>query len=174
MEQEPLGEEARTQHYVELWKQTITVQQHFNDISWRIRGLALTVMTFALGTAAVTSRHNIAVDFFSISLKFSALVLWLSLTLWLAFFFVDKSWYHRLLIGSVKHGEVLEEELRRTLPKAGLTRQISASSPSPLPSYFHESWPYRQAIHSTGKLRIFYWTGTAVLTVFALGIQFGS
>lgn len=27
----------RVGHYIEMWKQTVTVQQHFNDIEWRIR-----------------------------------------------------------------------------------------------------------------------------------------
>lgn len=169
----PLDEE-KTQHYVEMWKQTVTVQQHFNDISWRIRGLALTVMTFALGTAAVTAKDNQEVGFFMWSVKFPTLVLVMGLVLWLAFYFVDKSWYHRLLIGSVKHGEALEKELRRVLPETGLTHQISASSPSALPTYLHDSWPYKQTIRSTGKLRIFYWVGATVLIVFAVGVQFGS
>ncbi|MDT0329206.1 hypothetical protein [Nocardiopsis lambiniae] len=173
MPQDPTDDD-KTQHYIEMWKQTISVQQHFNDISWRIRGLALTAMTFTLGTAAVTSRERTEVTLFSLSLKFPTLILFFGLILWLAFYFVDKSWYHRLLIGSVKHGETLETELRRMLPKAGLTHQISASSPSPLPEYFHNSWPYKQAIHSTGKLRIFYWMGVLILVAFATGIQLSS
>ena len=38
-------------HYIDIWKQTVAVQMHFNDIEWRIRGLALTVATFAIGAA---------------------------------------------------------------------------------------------------------------------------
>ena len=36
-------------HYVSLWKTSVEVQQHFNDIEWRIRGLAVTVATSHLG-----------------------------------------------------------------------------------------------------------------------------
>ncbi|WP_344067846.1 hypothetical protein [Nostocoides vanveenii] len=43
-------------HYIEMWKQSVEVQMHFNDIEWRIRGLALTVATFALGAAGVAAK----------------------------------------------------------------------------------------------------------------------
>ena len=37
----PLSDDEKVKHYIELWKQTVTVQQHFNDLEWRIRGLTL-------------------------------------------------------------------------------------------------------------------------------------
>lgn len=45
-------------HYVTMWKTSIEVQQHFNGIEWRIRGLALTVATFALGAAGVAAKDK--------------------------------------------------------------------------------------------------------------------
>ena len=41
-----LTEDQRVGHYIEMWKQATQVNQHFNEIEWRIRGLALTVATF--------------------------------------------------------------------------------------------------------------------------------
>lgn len=41
-----MDDDDRVRHYIELWKQTVAVQQHFNDLEWRIRQLALTALTF--------------------------------------------------------------------------------------------------------------------------------
>ena len=45
-----LTEDRRLSHYVDMWKQSVETQQHFNTIEWQIRGLALTVATFALAS----------------------------------------------------------------------------------------------------------------------------
>ncbi len=56
----------RVGHYVEMWKKTVDVQQHFNDIEWRIRGLALTTATFAVGAAGVAAKDNSKIWFLSL------------------------------------------------------------------------------------------------------------
>src|SRR5450631_686527 len=45
-----LTRDQQVGHYIDMWKLSVEVQMHFNDIEWRIRGLALTVATFALGS----------------------------------------------------------------------------------------------------------------------------
>ena len=97
--------------YVELWKQTIDVQKHFNDIELRIRGLALTVLTFVLGGASLALRDATVIKVGKIEIQFGALILLLGTLLWLTFYFVDQIWYHRLLIGAVVHGENLKKLL---------------------------------------------------------------
>lgn len=178
-----MDDEARVTHYIEMWKQTITVQQHFNDIEWRIRGLALTALTFALGAAAVAAEEHTKVIIFGIGFQLSATVLVLSMFLWSAFYFVDMHWYHRLLIGSVKHGEALEVELRKHLPAAGLTHQISASSPSPLaPAWVPRTITklklgrilkisFDKPYGSSTKLGIFYAIGAAAQIIPAVAFQ---
>jgi hypothetical protein len=155
------AEKLRT--YVELWKQTIDVQKHFNDIEMRIRALALTVLTFALGAAAVAIKDGTRVTVLRGHIELAALILFLSAVLWLIFYFVDQIWYHRLLIGAVVHGESLEAEIAKLIPlggddnKTGLTKQI------------HESSPYRlfgKDLHSKAKIRIFYWSVGALLIIF--------
>ncbi|MFR9773775.1 hypothetical protein [Nocardia sp. SC052] len=162
-------EEKDIPHYLEMWKKTVEVQQHFNDLEWRIRGLAMTVLTFAFGAAAVAAKDSTAVKVFGWSLQLSCLVLVLGLVLWMSFYFVDKVWYHRLLAGAVEHGTQLEQELRTQLPHAGLTRQIGESSPQVIRIF---SW--RKELRSTGKLRLFYAIGAAALLVAAIALQLGS
>lgn len=167
-----MEDDAKISHYIEMWKQTVAVQQHFNDIGWRIRSLALTALTFALGAAALAAREKATVEVFGWQIQLSFLVLVLGLFLWLSFYFVDQIWYHRLLIGAVKHGEVLEIALRAELPQAGLTLQISESSPY----YFNLGvgrFKYRvkKPIHSSTKMRAFYLIGALALLLPAIAFQ---
>lgn len=157
-------------HYIEMWKQTITVQQHFNEIEWRIRQLALTALTFALGAAAVAARESSSVTIFGARFQLASILLVFGLILWLSFYFVDQVWYHRLLIGAVKHGEELERAIQSQLPEAGLTMAISQASPYRLSlgrGKLQRTW----VIHSKIKLRIFYAIGSLALTIAAIGIQ---
>jgi hypothetical protein len=167
-----MDDDARISHYLEMWKQTIAVQQHFNDIEWRIRGLALTALTFALGAAAVAARERTTIPVFRLDVQLSTTVLALGLMLWFAFYFVDKHWYHRLLVGAVVHGAALEEALRGQLPLAGLTRDIGAHSPSD----FRVGWgrirvTLARDVHSTAKLGIFYAIGAVAMLLPAVAFQ---
>ncbi len=166
-----MTEDERIGHYIELWKQTIDVQKHFNDIELRIRGLALTVLTFVLGGASLAIRDGTTIKVGGFYLQLGTLIFGLGALLWLTFYFVDQIWYHRLLIGAVIHGEELEKELRVSLPVAGLTRQISKSSPYLLRISVGRVVFWQHELHSSGKLRFFYWFVTILLIVFALAIQ---
>jgi hypothetical protein len=167
-----MDDNERVKAYVELWKQTIVVQQHFNDIEMRIRGLALTVLTFTLGGTAVAIKDGSTVSFLCIEWRLASVVLFVGAALWLAFYFMDQVWYHKLLVGAVKHGEELEAELRKDLPKAGLTKSITASSPYEI----RIGWGargLRRELHSKGKIRIFYYSILGVMVALGLMLQFG-
>jgi hypothetical protein len=159
--------------YVELWKQTVAVQQHFNDLEWRIRQLALTAMTFALGAAALAAKDKTSISIFGIDVQLSSALLIGGLALWLSFYFVDQVWYHRLLIGAVTHGEQLERKLQEVLPEAGLTIAISRASPYSV-TVGRRSFVRTWIVHSSAKLRIFYVSGAVILVTAAAALQFGS
>src|SRR5664280_462976 len=163
--------------YIEMWKQTVAVQQHFNDIEWRIRGLALTALTFTLGAAALAAREPAKIPIFGGHAGLPGVIMVAGLILWLAFWFVDDIWYHRLLIGAVKHGEVLESELRKQLPAAGLTAAISKSSRidfTILKSSRFSVLRNQHAFRSTQKLRFFYSAIAVLLFLLALGLWGGT
>jgi hypothetical protein len=166
-------EESHIPHYIEMWKQAVAVQQHFNDISWRIRGLALTALTAALGAAAVAAREKSTIELFQQHVQLSSTLLLLGLVLWFSFYFVDQIWYHRLLVGAVKHGEALEAVLRDKLPAAGLSQSISDNSPYTI-NFRAGSWRRPITIHSSAKMRIFYFIGGITLLGLAIGLQIGS
>jgi uncharacterized integral membrane protein len=114
--------EGNVDQLIEVWKQTVGVQQHFNDLCWRIRGLALTALTFALGAAAIAAKDPVEVDLFGWHLQLAAIVTFLGLVLWRAFYFVDRRWYHQLLIGSVTYGAALEARMIEAVPDLGWQR----------------------------------------------------
>jgi hypothetical protein len=162
-------EDAEIPHYLEMWKQSIAIQQHFNDIGWRIRGLALTALTFTLGAAAVAAQKGSTIKIFGYCIQLSSSIAILGLILWVSFYFVDQVWYHRLLVGAVKHGETLETALQTRLPEAGLTKAISQNSP-----YVVNLKVITVTIHSSAKMRIFYCIGALALIIFAVALQIGS
>ncbi len=107
-----LDDNERVGHYIEMWKQATQVNQHFNDIEWRIRGLALTVATFSIGAAGVAARDGATVC----GVGVGSLLLVVGLLLWYAFYFVDLAWYHQLLRASVHQTEEIEGEITKILP----------------------------------------------------------
>lgn len=169
--------ESQVGYYVDMWKKSVDVQQHFNDIEWRIRGLALTVATFALGAAGVSAKEGTKVG----PLSLGSAVMLTGLMLWYAFYFVDRFWYHPLLMASVKHGTVIEDEIKKSLPAAGMTAAITAGSPQRIgrliPFVLNPRIGFRgsdELIHSEDKLRWFYLVGAAAFVIAAIALQLGS
>ena len=99
---------------IEVWKQTIQVQQHFNDIELRIRNYAITLLGAVFGVAAYAFKEHAPTGVI-IGLLLGGLILSY------AFYFMDRHWYHRLLIGSVKHGLFIEKNAPQIL---GVTKAI--------------------------------------------------
>lgn len=166
---DPLTRDQEVGHYIDMWKQAVEVQMHFNDIEWRIRGLALTVATFALGAAGVAAKDGTRVGWFSLG----ALVILIGLLLWYAFYFVDRVWYHPLLKASVEHGTKIEDEIRKTLPAAGMTASITAGSAYPTKRVVR-FLSRRKEMHSDDKLVWFYKIGAIALVLATVALQFGA
>lgn len=155
---------------VEMWKTTVEVQQHFNDLEWKIRGLALTVLTGALGAGTLALREGSTLLIGSWRFSLASLVLVAGLLVWSAFFFVDGIWYHRLLTGAVKEGIRLEGTIGKALPGGGqLTTSIGDASPWPFPARGGDSdkQPWF-TLHSKDKLKAFYAGIGALLLSLAL------
>jgi len=81
----------------------------------------------------------------------------------LAFYFMDRYWYHKLLLGSVKHAEKIEESLSNIVPEMALTKTISKASPSR---------GLGLEIHSSKKITIFYVILLLGFVVIALAFYF--
>lgn len=155
---------------ISIWKKIIDVQQHFNDIALRIRNISITVFTFIIGGIAYAEKEELGFMFGEFELPYATLIAFLGLIIMLAFFYMDRAWYHKLLVGSVKQGYELENKWGEVIPEIMLSKAIGKSSP--------HSWigKYRKGdkkgekrkIHSRDKFFIFY--GLLTIPLLVLGI----
>lgn len=176
----PLQLSEKVGFYIEIWKKTVDVQQHFNDIQWRIRGLALTVATFTFGAASLAAKDGIRIGFLSLGGTLSLV----GLLLWYGFYFVDRYWYHVFLKASVSQGLSLEEAISRHLSESGLAGKISSDSSSVYPGFLASNtyrWvqslrtrtmvPAHPKMDSTKRLNWFYAVGSAPFVLVATILQ---
>ena len=164
----PLEELEQVKLQLDAWKAVVQVQQHFNDIGLKVRGLAITLLTAVLGAATVALKEGTRVDVLGAGVRLGSLVLAMGLVIWMLFYFVDQIWYHRLLLGAVKQGELLEDLLKETVPGIGLTHGISAMS-----AYTFRFFGTKWVLHSRHKLKFFYLGVAALLLALAITSQFG-
>lgn len=155
--------DARLDSYIEVWKKTIDVQQHFNDLELRIRNFAITVLGVVLSGTALSIKEGLAVYVFSYPIPLAALLILIALVTWWAFYVMDFHWYHNLLIGAVKHGEKLETSIKGVLPDIDLTRSISDASPAKI---------LGKVRNSREKMKMFYGSVAILLGIVFLVLLF--
>lgn len=161
-----------------MWKTSVDVQKHFNDIGWRIRGLALTVATFSLGAAGIAAKDG--TRFGPISL--GATILLIGLILWYAFYYVDRYWYHVLLKATVRGGTEFERAVARYLPEAQMTQLVTAASRVKVTRFMAllagrggtEKEDGERYMHSDHKLAWFYRVGGATFVIAAAALEVAS
>jgi hypothetical protein len=138
-----MTDDERAKLLVEAWKKTVDVQQHFNDIEMRVRNLALTILGAVVAFAKFLDlRGEGAAAVLPQGFLFIALVVLIA-----AFWFMDKHWYHRLLMGAVMEGAALEKALNDLGVPITLGTNISAQSPITI---------FRRRMHSSFKVDLFY------------------
>jgi hypothetical protein len=106
---------------LEVWKATIDVQKHFNELGLRVRSIAVTVLGAFFAAAGYAIKEQ--------RLALTGVILMGALVCWSAFYVMDRLWYHRLLRAAVAHGRLVEDALQPSLPFIGLTGTIDKASP---------------------------------------------
>jgi hypothetical protein len=149
---------------IEIWKKIVDVQQHFNDLELRIRNFALIVTGAFLGLGGYAIKDGGIINAFGWEVSMAGLIVVSAIFPLLAFYFMDRLWYHRLLDGSVQAGIEAETALKDLGYKVDLGSQISAKSPFKL-------WVVGKLIHSKTKMDIFYLV--LVLTLLIVGACLG-
>ena len=134
-------------HQIDIWKKVVDVQQHFNDMEMRIRNYAITLLVAVLGAAALGIKEGISVPILGVRPPLGALVLAAGLVGWIAFYLMDRLWYHRLLHGAVVQGMEIENRLKPVLPEIALSDAIKTASPF--------TW-FGTKVGSDEKMDIFY------------------
>lgn len=146
----PKYSEDDKKNIIEIWKNVVETQRHFNDIEIRIRNFAITIFTFFLAGIGFCIKENVIISKFGFSFPFASLVSLIGVVVIFAIFFMDKHWYHRLLEASVSQGIIIEKSLSSIYPQINLTTIIKSKSPIK----FFKKFPFE--LHSAGKLRLFY------------------
>lgn len=151
---------------VEIWKTIVEVQQHFNEIEMKIRGLFITIV-IAIGAAqGFLLEKRFSIPFRSVAILYADVMPLLGILAAYLFYFVDRYWYHRLLLGAVLQGGFIEEKYSEELPELGLGSKISQQSPIELRSRIvrsvanwvvtDERYKKTKKLHSDAKIEFFY------------------
>lgn len=157
--------DERRSEIIEIWKTVVEVQQHFNDIGMRIRSMFVTILLALFASIGFLLDKKLSLDFWSLEVRFSTIIPLFGIIGTLLFYFIDRYWYHRLLVGSVKHAIDIEKRYKDIMPELSLSDAIGAESPYRpglvirLLARLIVSHPkFRQTgqLHSDGKLEFFY------------------
>jgi hypothetical protein len=148
---------------VDLWKTAIDVEQHFNTVEMNVRNIFATIVVALIAGIGYSIKEKIAISF---GISFAPVLSCAAIFITMLFYFVDRYWYHRLLVGSVKEAMRLEAEISKISDvEIRLSRQISEESPVTLPKYvelfascFITEKRFREdkELHSDGKIEFFY------------------
>lgn len=154
---------------VDVWKQVINTQQHFNDLSMRIRNFAILILSAFIGAIGVSFKSGFWVPIFGHPTSVSTILSFGASIIWLLFFFVDLYWYHPLLVGSVKKGMVIENRLKKDLDGIiDLTHTVGKESPKNLKISVFGKCLFSRDFHSKGKAKVFYYGVFAILLVISV------
>ncbi|MFO1124630.1 MAG: hypothetical protein U1E25_04615 [Methylocystis sp.] len=151
---------------IEIWKKIVDVQQHFNDLELRIRNFALVVTGAFLGLGGYAIKDAGIINAFGYEVSIAGLVVFSAILPLIAFYLMDRLWYHRLLDGSVRAGIDAETALKDLGYKVDLGSKISEHSPFTL-------WLTKKKIHSKTKMDTFYLMLVAALLIVAACLGFG-
>jgi hypothetical protein len=164
----------RQKNIIEIWKTVVDVQKHFNDIEMKIRGLFITIVLAIAAAEGFLIDKSLSFQVGGAKILYANFIPLLGVAGTYLFYFMDKHWYHRLLVGSVLHGIFIEKKYEKELPELSLSAKIGDESPVLLKNWFGRILAYffvskehykGNKIRSDGKIELFY---KSVLFLFIL------
>ncbi len=160
---------------IEIWKTIVAVQRHFNDISMRIRGMFVTLLLAIFAAVGFLLNKELKLEVVVFDVQFATLVPLYGVFITYLFYFIDRYWYHRLLVGSVEHAIGIETKYKDVLPELSLSEAIGKVSPykprclvwclAKVVCVRHDEFLSSGTLRSEGKIEFFYKSVIAVLLV---------
>lgn len=151
---------------IEIWKAVVGVQQHFNEIEMKVRGLFITIVVAIAAAQGFLIEKKLSVSIGRSTILYANVMPWLGILATYLFYFVDRHWYHRLLMGSILHGGSIEQKYANEIPELALGAKISEQSPVELKNWLarkvadvvvsDERWVKNKRLHSDAKIEFFY------------------
>jgi hypothetical protein len=157
---------------IDIWKTIVDVQQHFNDISMRIRSMFITILLALFASIGFLLDKKLSLKIGILNIQFATLLPLFGIFGTYLFYSMDRYWYHRLLVGSVKHAIKIEQKYESDMPELSLSRSIGEESPykpglvtrwlaNLLVS--HDRYHETGQLHSDAKIELFYKSVVVVL-----------
>ncbi|EPM7840833.1 SH3 domain-containing protein [Vibrio cholerae] len=125
---EKLTLNERTALLLDYWKQTSNVQQHFNDVSMKLRNFAVVVFSGFLTGVGLAIHNNISINLLGIHISAGVLFALAGMIATQLIHFMDTYWYHVFLKGAVHTSSSVELEIKKILGVTELSEGISSSS----------------------------------------------
>jgi hypothetical protein len=157
--------DERAKQILETWKTIVGVQMHFNDISMRIRSIFVTILLALFAAIGFLYEKRLSLSIGGFGVYFSTLIPIFGMLGTYLFYFIDRYWYHRLLVGAVKHAISIETKYKDTLPELSLSDAIGKESPykprglawlAAKILVSHPNFKETGLLHSDGKIELFY------------------
>ena len=167
-----------TKDYIEIWKNVIEVEKHFNNICITLRNIFATLIVGLVAAIGFSLKEEWTFSFLSKEVSVGVALCAAGVCVCFLFYFVDRYWYHRLLVATVIEAQRIELEISNIGPyELKMTKGISDRSPVafrwwialPFKVYVWEKRFIKDnLLHSDGKIELFY--KSTVLIFIGLGI----
>lgn len=156
------AEQKPTSDVIDAWKTAVEVQQHFNQLELQIRNFAVSLLAAVIGGSAFAIKEDYQITIGGTTISAAVPILAAGIFGLLAFYFMDRYWYHNLLLGAVFQALKIEKRYGNTAPEFALSTMIGKESPQTF-------WKFE--VHSQEKIDIFYSVGLALLIFLAGGMM---
>ena len=145
------------------YSKIIDTQMHFNEMGMRIRSFAITLILAVLGAAAYSMQTKVRIS----GLHISAMILFVALIGWFAFYLLDAFHYHKLLRGAVQFGMTVEDAFKSDEmigSVMGMTNAITAESRK----MFGRANLFGTQVKGISRIHLFYMLVLFILLVLLL------
>jgi len=165
------GDAEKRKAVIDVWKKAVDVQMHFNDIEMKIRGLFVTIVLGLATAQGFLLDKGLSLSVWSLKVQYATFMPLVGVLAACLFYFMDRYWYHRLLLGAVKQGADIEQRYAKELPELALTARIGEASPVDTTKWKRagrlgrriakflvsdDRYPKEEKLHSDGKIELFY------------------
>lgn len=125
---EDLSKHERASLLIEYWKQTSNVQQHFNDVSMKLRNFAVVVFSGFLTGVGLAIHNDISISILNVNISAGVLFALAGFIATQLIHFMDTYWYHVFLKGSSSTILEIEKEIASILGVGKLSEGITNNS----------------------------------------------
>jgi hypothetical protein len=101
---------------LDAWKYIVGVQMHFNQMVMQVRNFGITLVVASIGAAGFAIKEGVTTTVQGHRISVSSLLVLGGLVGWIAFYLLDRWYYHMLLVGAVAKATEIERAVRSTMP----------------------------------------------------------